>query len=228
MHRASTSPTHHLTRHILVTAAVVAAALLPSSPASAGGPTSVLLVSPMTGSTASLYATDDDYGLLMQALGESPVADGKGLGLNAGPGHNQVNITWLVHDVAVWRTDHVVMSATDGPWVQTRISYDGATGYGDPGTWHRGTDPALLVDLLTKLGVLGGTGGKAAAAPQPALADSVPQSVADSAAQPAPAAAAAWYQWALPTLLAGVLIGAAGRPAAARLARVRSAWRPAS
>lgn len=210
MHCASSSPTHHMARRLFITAAVVAAVLLPSSPASAGGPTSVLLVSPATGSTASLYATDADYGLLMRALGESPVADGKGLGLKAGPGYNQVNITWLVHDVAVWRTDHIVMSAADGPWVQTRISYDGATGYSDPGIWHRGTDPTLFLGLLDKLGVLGGTGSKAAAAPRPA-----------------PAAAPAWWQWALPSVLAGVLIGAAGRPAAVRLARVRSAWRHA-
>src|SRR5262245_30971387 len=68
-------------------------------PASAGGPTSVILVSPGRQATASLYTTDEAYSRLENLLGSNPVKDPAAPDVTGGPGSDAINVTWLVHDV---------------------------------------------------------------------------------------------------------------------------------
>ncbi|ANS67437.1 hypothetical protein SLINC_5213 [Streptomyces lincolnensis] len=93
-----------------------------ASAASAGGPTSVLVVSPQSMETASLYQSDEEYGELERLLGEA------GTGTRDKPpeatliGGRQINVTWMVHDVSPWRVDRVFPSpeADSGEvWIHT-------------------------------------------------------------------------------------------------------------
>ncbi|WP_257041067.1 hypothetical protein [Streptomyces sp. TLI_55] len=206
-----------------VSAAALGLALGSAGPAAAGGPTSVLIVSPESAETASLYYSDREYGTLERLLGEPgagsadkpPEAD-----LMAGP---QINVTWMVHDVSPWRVDRVYPVAdSQAVWIHTAANVDESTN----GTWHRAQQPKVLRDLLKDLGMMGKAfyGDSAVEYPPP-----WDQSGMDAAATPSPdptlAAAAArssrpgdatdWW-WALP----GLAVGAGGtlliRRAAAR------------
>ena len=229
----------------VLTATVVAAAamLLAPGQAVAGGPTSVLLVSPNTGSTAALYYSDAEYDQLQRALGQNPSADDAAPGLRGGPGTTAINITWLVHDVHVWRVDRVFVDLDGGPWVETAISPSGDPTVDSPGVLHRASDPALLRQLLDQLGLLGNAPAKAGtqpapadAAQQPAAGDAAQQPARDAAQQdaaqqpaardaaPRPAAVStAESQWWLLVfaLAAGALLGAMLRPAVVLAIRTR-------
>lgn len=148
-------------RFAAVAAAVLGIGLSWSSiaaPAVAGGPTSVLLVSPDSGRTASLYATDPDYSVLAGLLGaavdgdvptEPSTADAEAQASGAG-----VTVTWLIHDVQVWRVDRIYPQAAGGPWVATQVSAGGPALTGDtPTTWHVVTRGKELEALLDRLGL---------------------------------------------------------------------------
>jgi hypothetical protein len=137
-------------------AALVAVLWLFAAPAAfAGGPTSVILVDPSTGKTAALYNQDIDYGALQDAVGELPALPlpAGTPELHGGPGSSAINVTWLLHDVQVWRIDHVFLTGEGGPWIETFESNDGAIGYDQRGTVHRAANPDALRALLnTHLG----------------------------------------------------------------------------
>ncbi len=180
-------------RFAAVAAAVLGIGLSWSSiaaPAVAGGPTSVLLVSPDSGRTASLYATDPDYSVLAGLLGaavdgdvpaEPSTADAEAQASGAG-----VTVTWLIHDVQVWRVDRIYPQAAGGPWVATQVSAGGPALTGDtPTTWHVVTRGKELEALLDRLGL-----DAAAPTPPPSLPATVAP-VADAAPAVAAARAAA-------------------------------------
>lgn len=190
------------------------------TPASAGGPTSVLIVNPTTGAAAALYTTDADYMTLLRAL--EPAKDGLAEDsprLSAGPGTPAVNITWLVHDVSVWRVDQVRLDL-DGVWVSTNVTSSDGSGISWQGDWHTAADPTAVQDVLDRLGILAGSG----------VASDVPSSdepetaLATSASGPF----TGWW-WAMPGALVGALIGIAvtslRAPAMAALRRRESAPR---
>ncbi|MDT7840766.1 hypothetical protein [Streptomyces justiciae] len=194
-----------------VSAAALGLTLGSAGSAAAGGPTSVLIVSPESAETASLYYSDREYGTLERLLGE-PGAGSAGkppeADLIAGP---QINVTWMVHDVSPWRVDRVY-PATDSEavWIHTAANLDASTN----GTWHRAQQPKVLRDLLKDLGVMGkasdgdsaveypppwdtyGTDAEATQSPEPSLA-------AASARPSGPADPTDWW-WALPGVAAGV------------------------
>src|SRR5687767_3921375 len=96
-------------RAALTALTVVVMSVLVAGPASAGGPTSVLLAEPATQTAASFYYTDADYEALADLVGvnkpvETAAADAVGPIRDLGGG---VTMTWLIHDVAVWRVDRV-------------------------------------------------------------------------------------------------------------------------
>jgi hypothetical protein len=185
----------------------------------AGGPTSVLLVAPGSGQTASLYSGDDDYELLGELLGAFGAArssdDSAGADHAAG---NGVTVTWLVHDVQVWRVDYVYPAAPGGPWVATRVSdLQGGTIWDSEVAWHRVVDGALLENLLGRLDLLPGsapaTGPEAAPAPGldrpvadagPAAEDGRTPAATAPPSSSTPASTAAAWVWGL----AGIVLGA--------------------
>ena len=145
----------HRFRASLTVAVLVAASLMLSVPASAGGPTSALLSVPGEGKTASLYYTDPEYVALADLVGiDSETGTGKvdqsGLGHDNGPG---VTVTWLIHDVTPWRVDHIYLNGEGAPWIATQVSGESGMTWDSPVVWHQPASAAELVALLDKLGV---------------------------------------------------------------------------
>lgn len=144
-------------RAALVVLTIMLISVLFAGPASAGGPTSVLLVVPGTGRTASLYTGAADYEALAGLVGafDSPgvagTSDPSGTSHDVGTG---VTLTWLIHDVQVWRVDRVYLDAKGGPWISTQsdISVSG-TIWDIPPVWHTAASGKELAALLDRLGV---------------------------------------------------------------------------
>jgi hypothetical protein len=126
--------------------------------AAAGGPTSVLLAAPQHGRVAALGYDDPRYQELAEQVGAfegktepaDPVAGGDAW-------LAQVRLTWLIHDMLVWRIDFIHIRAS-GRWViETReIGPDGSQG---DSRFHRATDLKALKSLLAGLGMLSADGG---------------------------------------------------------------------
>jgi hypothetical protein len=148
-------------RGAALVATVLAVLLAVPGTAWAGGPTSVLLVSPTTGRAAALHTSDPAYAEL-EALLSGP--GGPVLGEPEDGLGQYVTATWLVHDVDVWRIDRVSLDPTDGIRVLTRIADGTSTDLseglrpgqtGGPGAiWHRPADQAALAALFDRLGLL--------------------------------------------------------------------------
>lgn len=173
----------HRSRGALAVLATVFLSLLAAGfagSAVAGGPTSVLLVVPGEGRTASLYTGSADYIQLTNLVGgfETPTgsttppegaSDNGPSGTDdaSGPG---VTLTWLMHDVSVWRIDRVYLKAKGGPWISTQMSMGGGDLWVEPAIWHQaaGNGKALTV-LLDRLGV--GNAGSGSGPSDPVLGE---------------------------------------------------------
>ena len=186
-----------------------------AGPASAGGPTSVLLSAPNLERVAALHYSDSAYERLMQ------VVDGQGAATetaSANSEHRQVGdvvrATWLIHDVMVWRTDQIYPDAPGGPWIGTTLRQDGGQAdqadQADKVVWHRPANPGALVAVLSSLGMLGGPRVQQPPIDAPPSTTPAPE----SAPEPAPAAASveagglAGWRWAVPGFVAGGLLAA--------------------
>ncbi len=199
----------------------------------AGGPTSVLLTSPESGETASLYASDKDYAALSALLG----FDGQGVveGRNDQPptetmeeGTRLITMTWMVHDVQPWRVDRVYPGGQSGTvWIFT----DTQMGDAQQSGWHQVRKPAELTQLLKKLGLMGKKTGGGGTNLYPPWEQQEQQGVDAGADVTTPdtrqddAAAASsgddttdWW-WAIPGLVAGAALALVARPVIARLPR---------
>lgn len=198
-------------------AAALALLVWGAGPASAGGPTSVLLVSPESGETAALYNADKEYRALERLLGplgtgtrdKPPEADLTSSRL--------INVTWMVHDVDPWRVDRVHLMAKDtAVWIHT------AGKLSDPanGTWHRTEHASDLRALLKRLSLLGGTsptGSRSGVYPAP-WETAPPPTGERTAATPTARTAAAttnWW-WALPGAATGAALTLLLHPYATR------------
>jgi hypothetical protein len=179
--------------------------------ASAGGPTSVLVVSPESRETASLYCSDERYAELDRLLGPSS-ADTR----TEAPEANllaarQINVTWMAHDVSPWRLDQVFPLADgDQVWIHSEVP-ETVNGH-----WHRTKNPTQLRALLTDLGVMGKVSGEGhAIIPAPAQ-ESGSDAGAVNTEQPASLSSTAdddteWW-WAIPGLAAGAVLALVLRP----------------
>ena len=147
----------------LVCLVLALSSLWASGPASAGGPTSVLLSAPGEGRVAALYYTDADYDRLGQLVGMSEVTGGRAGSEKAHESGQVVTLTWLVHDVQVWRVDRVMIGGGGAPWVETRQVMDGGPVWDAPGVWHQAD--RRLVGLLARVLPDRGTGTSAATSP---------------------------------------------------------------
>ncbi|MER6994514.1 hypothetical protein [Streptomyces sp. NPDC000410] len=204
---------------VTLLALTVGAALFLAPGAAAGGPTSVLVVSPESGEATGIYSSAAEYRELEALLGTGSSGEtDPPPSLDEMTGPRQINVTWMLHDITPWRLDHVYPS-DDGNsvWIHTADelpeSYDGL--------WHKATKPTDLILLLKKLGVMGKKSGALGNEGIP------PQASWERPASPEPQAAAAaagagastdWW-WAIPGLAAGAVLALAVRPLAARLPR---------
>jgi len=179
-----------------VGALLAAAALLAvPAPAQAGGPTSVLITDPTTGSASALYYTDNRYVELDRLLqtGE-PIAEPAGQ-----LGATQFTVTWMIHDVQVWRFHTVYPDARGGPLVRTSAQ-DFETGTFEESTWIRPADGNAIASLLDS--VLEGKGPVIAPAKQASTPVVEERVVTETE----------WFslegwRWALPGLLFGLIAG---------------------
>ena len=197
---------------------LVLISMLVTVPASAGGPTSVLLVSPGTGETASLYAGDAYYEALAGLVGAFEAGGVAGTVDRSQTPHevgSAVTVTWLIHDVQVWRVDRVYVGADHGPWISTQSAVGGSSTIWDsPVVWHTATDGRELAALLARLGVGSApTGDTSATASAPTLG----AGAADPDTGPRSAGGLVWG-------LAGLALGVA---LAAATVRLRSSLEPA-
>ncbi|MER5212262.1 hypothetical protein ABT063_17180 [Streptomyces sp. NPDC002838] len=192
-----------------------------ASSASAGGPTSVLLVSPQSTETASLYYSDKEYGELERLLGQP------GTGTRDKPPEapltaaRQINVTWMVHDVSPWRLDRVFpLTDADDVWIHTAANLTETVN----GHWHRAQQPDRLRALLKKVGVMGKASNEGAVSgiyPAPwetgDTATDPPDTTTATVQTGTPAADddMEWW-WALPGAAAGAALALVLRPYALR------------
>jgi hypothetical protein len=213
----------------LVPAALAAAtiALFCAGHAAAGGPTSVIVVNPVTGEAGALYYDDPDYQLLQEAL--EPWPDGwveQPGQLSAGPGTAALNITWLIHDVSVWRVDHIRLDLKY-VWVQTNLATEGTVPYDGGGqSWHVAADAQAVVDVLDRLGVLPdewkqSSGSDINRIGADELLNTGPAT--EPKAQPAEPNIVPDWQWIAAAAAGGIALGVGGRPAVRAILRRREA-----
>jgi hypothetical protein len=164
-------------RATLATLALILLSVLFAGPAQAGGPTSVLLVVPGVGHTASLYSSDADYNSLAALVGAFGGSDATGHVDRSGASHEAgagVTVTWLIHDVQVWRVDRIYVVGDGKPWIMSQVVEGGTGGVWDsPAVWHTATDSRELTTLLDRLGVnpaQAGADNVAAGGPLPSAA----------------------------------------------------------
>lgn len=190
--------------------------LLAPLTASAGGPTSVLLVSPARQATASLYTTDEAYQRLARLVGDSPAADPTAPDLTGGPGSDAINVTWLIHDVQIWRVDRIFIGAKGGPWVSTNLMHDGqAFPELDKGMVHKVSDGKELVALLSALRLLGSAPVPVDQGPKPVAAAAPPVQPAASVTSREPADLN--WLWLVIGVAAGASLVVGFRPLVRRL-----------
>ncbi len=200
-------------RSALVAAATAVTALVIGSvPAAAGGPTSVLVANPASGTTGALYMSDADYVALQRALEPADTAVDEPPTLASGPGTSAINATWLVHDVTVWRVDRISLDAGPQVWVQTTLAGDEGIDWTSNAEWHVASDAETVHEILGRLGVIPGEAASmdtAAAGADTAAAGAAeePPAGTDDGTSPL------W--WLLPGIAAGAVLGALGRPLAA-------------
>ena len=197
--------------------------------AAAGGPTSVLVVNPATGETGALYVTDGNYQVLEDALAPAPgISVDRPPQLSAGPGTPAINITWLIHDVSVWRIDHIRLDLKY-VWVQTNVMADGAYPNDGSGKWHVASDADAVIGVLDQLGVLpdGGTEVASESAVGSLIGEgnhsgmTEPGVAAAEPVNPVPAATVSGWQWIAVAGAGGIALGAIGRPTVAAIMRRR-------
>jgi hypothetical protein len=109
---------------LVLSALVLSALSFAPAPASAGGPTSVLVTVPGEGRSTALYYTNTAYDQLWEALGVGdevrPARDVPDDVRDGSP----VVLTWLIHDVTVWRVDQVYVH-DDTTYVLTQENVGG-------------------------------------------------------------------------------------------------------
>lgn len=224
---------------------VTAALMVAGAPqAVAGGPTSVLLVSPESTESASLYYTDGEYSDLESWL-EPPTSGGKPSedppGLGVGVQSRQINVTWMVHDVTPWRVDRVYAPLSDKEgdkrdggrkdmdvWVHRSTETESLTG-----DWHRAKEPERLVSLFKELGLMGkasdrGTSGIAPGSetvPEPSAPEKSAGEQKAAAGGGGPGTTGSEWWWAIPGAGAGAVAALLlQRPVTERWAAA-AAWR---
>jgi hypothetical protein len=177
----------------------------------AGGPTSVLMSNPDQQRARAAYNGDPVYETLTAAIGEGRTGPNAApAGLAAGGGED-VRLTWLIHDMQVWRIDRIHLTSADGMWIETVVDVSGESRIFEmPAHWHRPADEAALAAVLAVAGLLGDSGAPPTGAPGPAAEATVP----------APAAV-------LPRLSCSWNATIRTRRASSAAARMRTASRPA-
>lgn len=123
----------------------------------AGGPTSVIIVSPTTGQAAALHTDNPRYQQLVEAIDAYDSPAGPTTPPKDVPAECfgcEIRVTWLIHDMSVWRIDRVYVTADDGIWVGSVSNSESGDIYDQTLHWRRPHDSKALLALLRTSGVL--------------------------------------------------------------------------
>src|SRR5215210_3464742 len=203
----------HIVRRTLTATILGCLAVLIAGPASAGGPTSALLVNPGSGRTASLYISDSAYDGLAKLVGVDGIGGSAGKAIqppDLADTATGVNVTWLIHDVEVWRVDRIYVTPDGGPWIKTQTMLDSSPDVASSGeSWHAAADGPALVALLERMGVFGDR--TPVADEEPAVADDLPgqDQLPTAAKEPAATTDDGLFGSAAPWMFLGVGLGVA-------------------
>jgi hypothetical protein len=198
-----------------------------AAPAHAGGPTSVLMTNPATRRAHALYYSDQAYQRLASGVG----AFGPESGSAQRPQSvvddfgSEIRLTWLIHDMSIWRIDRVRITPQDGTWVETLVQVADGDIFSRPANWHRAADLKLLMGSLKAAGLLAGparvTADPTSTVP-PATAPTVAQAVPTVAqTAPAPVVVPGRSAVPVPAMIAGMGVAGLIVGAVAALALVR-------
>lgn len=225
-------------RRILSTLALALIVLgLVAAPAPAKGPSHMLVMGvAASGTTGHQFMELSDsraseIEVLLDDLGE------KYTGREHEKWH-EVQVAWTMHAFEIWRSDIVFVDGKGQAVVMTLRSM--LEGEGFSTDWRRVSNGEALTEAFEELGVLGGPAtadssaesdtdsGATAASGTASSSGSVPSSpVVDGSGSSGDSSANAW-RWALPALLAGLLLGVFGSGALRRRAPQAVAQRLAS
>lgn len=112
-----------------------------TTPAHAGGPTSVLITEPGAGDATALYYADAGYAELDGMVNGAVPLDGEPSDLGA----RTLHLTWMAHDVHPWRTQQLYVEAAGGPVLATYDAEGGTT------SWARVSEGKALASLVDQL-----------------------------------------------------------------------------
>lgn len=132
-------------RRLLITALIAMSVALAVPPASAGGPTSVMITDPASGRATALYYTDSRYAELEALLAAGKTVEGEPPGRRG----SAVNLTWMLHDVDPWRIQQLHPDADRGPILVTYGTE--IMGNDAQVTWSRIADSDGLAALLDRI-----------------------------------------------------------------------------
>jgi hypothetical protein len=234
------------TRHTRVSALVAAASaalagallVVVAPSASAGGPTSVLVVNYDGQRAAGALTGSPDYTALETALDAyaTPVGDRTAPTSFMG---TQLRLTWMIHDVTPWRVDAISITGDD-VWVETVTDTSGSADLFDTaGVRHRPKDAALLLSTLEDLGVIGDQqsasppGPSARAAGETAAPGALPASAGATTGAPQTDVPTTLPWWATVAAMVlalglGVVLGRRARPVPAEAPEADSPDSPVS
>lgn len=122
----------------------------------AGGPTSVIIVSPTTGQAAALHTSNPRYQQLVEAVGAYDSPTGPTTPPAKVPADCfgcEIRLTWLIHDMSVWRIDRVYLTTDDGIWMASVSNSEGGDLNERTARWQRPHDAKALLALLDSSGV---------------------------------------------------------------------------
>lgn len=197
-------------RKILAVVVLALSAVLGApAAAKAGGPTSVLITQPGTGTAGALYNSSAAYADLLAAL---MAEDGTSAsGPAADPRGEEYNLTWMIHDVQPWRYDRVVITSDGDAFVtSTFTSAAGGLALGEESAWRELPQPRVVAAALDEaLAGPGTTTGTSSAAPprNPAKAEPMVPAATQPAEPTTQWFSLAGWRWAVPGAVAGLLLG---------------------
>lgn len=148
------------TRVLVATIAAAASVLTSAGPSTAGGVTSVLVVSADRERAAAAYSSEPAFDRLAAAVGrDEDIPSGSEPGhprrLVVWPSGPQITVSWMSHDVSPHRIDQVLLDVAGGPWIRTLRAEADRDVYCATGIWHRPSDPDALRAALADLDVAG-------------------------------------------------------------------------